>query len=154
MISKEKIEGIVTDYISDSNLFVVDVKVSTSNIIEVLIDSVDGVDITRCIELSRHIETFFDREIEDFELTVASAGISDPLKKIEQFHKHCGKEVEVKLSTGMKQIGTMSDITAEDFKISYEVKELVEGKKRKQLVEKEVRYRYDEVKSVRLVIKF
>ncbi|MFI3321664.1 MAG: ribosome assembly cofactor RimP [Rikenellaceae bacterium] len=159
MIAKEKIEKIVTDYISqdyasENSLFLVDVKVSTSNIIEVIVDAIGGVDITKCIEISRHIETFFNRDEEDFELTVASAGISDPLKKLEQFHKHSGKEVEVKYSNGDKLVGVMSDVTAENFVVSYQVKELVEGKKRKQLVDKQVTVAYDEVKTVRLVIKF
>lgn len=154
MISKEKIESIVSDYIKETSLFLVEIKISATNVIEVVVDDANGVDINRCIEISRHIESFFDREIEDFELTVASAGIGDAFKTIEQYHKHDGKEVEVKLTNGLKQKGIMSNIDNSGFTLTFEVKELVEGKKRKQLVSKEVRYSFEEIKAVFLVINF
>ncbi len=154
MISVEKIEGIVNEYIAGSEYFLVEIKVSTNNIIEVLIDNIAGVDITYCIELSRHIEGFFDREVEDFELTVASAGLSDPLKKLQQYYKFEGKEIELVTKEGAKFIGVLESVTDEGFDITFEVKELIEGKKRKQLVTKRASFTYDTVKTTRVVIKF
>ena len=154
MISVEKIEGIVSEYITSSEYFLVDVKVSSNNIIEVLIDNIAGVDITYCIELSRHIEGFFDREVEDFELTVASAGISDPFKKLQQYYKFEGKEVDIVANTGAKFTGVLENVNDEGFEITFEVKELIEGKKRKQVVVKRVAFAYVDVKSTRVVVKF
>lgn len=154
MITVEKIESIVGEYITGSEVFIVDVKVSNQNVIEVLVDSNVGIDISYCAELSKHIESFFDRDKEDFELTVASAGISEPFKKLAQYKKFEGREVEVKLADGSKLIGTMIDVTDSGFAVTYETKELVEGKKRKQIVEKRADLLYADLKSTRLVIKF
>lgn len=154
MITVEKIESIVGEYITGSEVFIVDVKVSSQNVIEVLVDSNAGIDISYCAELSKHIESFFDRDKEDFELTVASAGISEPFKKLAQYKKFEGREVEVKLADGSKLIGTMIDVTDSGFVVTYETKELVEGKKRKQIVEKRSDLLYADLKSTRLVIKF
>ncbi|MEG1634882.1 MAG: ribosome assembly cofactor RimP [Rikenellaceae bacterium] len=154
MITVEKIESIVGDYVADSEVFVVDVKVSSQNVIEVLVDSNSGIDIDYCANLSKHIESCLDRDVEDFELTVASAGISDPFKKLAQYKKFSDREVEVKLADGSKLVGLMQDVTETGFSLSYEVKELIEGKKRKQIVEKKVDLLYADIKSTRLVIKF
>lgn len=154
MISVEKIESIVGDYIAGSEVFIVDVSVSNQNIIEVLVDSTEGIQISYCAELSKHIESFFDRDKDDFELTVASAGISEPFKKLAQYKKFEGSEVEVKLADGAKMVGTMIDVNEDGFTITYQTKELVEGKKRKQIIDKSEAMLYKDIKSTRLVIKF
>ncbi len=154
MILVEKIEEIVNAYLANTEYFLVGVTVSKSNVIEVLVDSMKGVDLSYCIELSRHIETFFDRDVEDFEITVASAGISDPFKLLQQYYKFEGKEIEVVTLEGAKFEGVLESVTDAGFELTFEVKELVEGKKRKQLVAKRVPFSYDAVKSARVVIKF
>ena len=84
MINKETIKQLVNDKIAHSDYFLVDVTVSTSNHIVVEIDNQDGVNIDFCAELSRHIESQLDREVEDYELEVGSAGLTAPFKVIEQ----------------------------------------------------------------------
>jgi len=75
MIDKKTIIEIIENEIADSDLFLVEVSVSSGNAISVVIDSFKGVPIITCIELSKAIEGKFDREVEDFELQVASAGV-------------------------------------------------------------------------------
>ena len=82
MILKEAINQVVEAYLDSSDYYLVDVKVSADNSISVEIDSFDGVSIDFCIELSRHIESQFDREVEDYELQVSSAGLTEPFKVV------------------------------------------------------------------------
>ena len=102
MINKETIKQLVNDKIALSDYFLVDVTVSTSNHIVVEIDNQDGVNIDFCAELSRHIESQLDREVEDYELEVGSAGLTAPFKVIEQYHKNKGNEVDVLTKEGKK----------------------------------------------------
>ena len=74
MIAKELIEAISQEYLADTPLSLVKVKVSKDNDIDVTITRDDaGVTIDDCVGLSRFIESRLDRDKEDFSLTVGSA---------------------------------------------------------------------------------
>ena len=133
-------------------MFVVEVIVRPDSSIEVSLDSESGVGIDDCVMVSRFIEEKLDRDVEDFELMVASAGLSEPLKVFRQYEKNLGKEVEVLLKNGQKLKGVMTAVTENDITITYEVKELVEGKKRKQTVVKTERYALADIKYTKLVV--
>lgn len=75
MIDKTLVENIVEELLGGKDLFLVEVKVSKDNCIEVFIDGDNGVKIQDCIDLSRGIEARFDRESEDFQLSVLSWGL-------------------------------------------------------------------------------
>ena len=146
MIDCEKILAIADRELSGTDLFTVSCKCSPMNEVELLIDSDTHVTIERCAELSRTIEAEFDREVEDFSLTVASAGIGSELKNIRQYRKLIGSSVEVLLFSGVKILAKLDAVTDEGITISYEEKQVVEGKKRKVLVNVERTYSFDEIK--------
>ena len=154
MIDESLVKSLVEQSIEGSDKFIVDVKIAPGNVIEVILDSDTSVTIDDCVNLSRDIESSIDRDIEDFELTVYSAGLSEPLKLLRQYKKHIGKEVEVLLKTGNKQKGMLVSVDDEGISISYQIKELLEVKKRKQLVDKSESYGFDQIKSTKLVINF
>jgi ribosome maturation factor RimP len=95
MISEEIIKKLVTDKIENTDKFIVGVKIRPVNKIEVLIDSINNIAINDCITISKYIESNLDRDQEDFELTVSSAGIDEPFKVIEQYIKNVGREILV-----------------------------------------------------------
>ena len=97
MISAEDIRKTVEEKIEGTDRFVVEVKVKAGNRITVLLDSDTSVSIDDCIALTRHIESVFDREKEDYDLTVSSAGIDQPFRLLRQYIKNIGREVEVRL---------------------------------------------------------
>ena len=146
MIDCEKILAIADRELSGTDLFTVSCKCSPMNEVELLIDSDAHVTIERCAELSRTIEAEFDREVEDFSLTVASAGIGSELKNIRQYRKLIGSSVEVLLFSGVKILAKLDAVTDEGITISYEEKQAVEGKKRKVLVNVERNYAFSEIK--------
>ena len=80
MISKDKVREIVEGWLADKEYFLVDVFVSADNCISVEIDHAEGVWIEDCVQLSKHVEANLDREVEDYELEVGSAGIGQPFK--------------------------------------------------------------------------
>ena len=99
MISKEKVISLIDERIKDlqKNIYVVELSISAKNFIRVEIDKIDGsVSVEECVSISRNIEHNLDRDTEDFELTVSSAGLDKPLRHINQYKKHIGRTVRVK----------------------------------------------------------
>ena len=154
MIEKEKIRNIITDIVRQKDAFIVDIKVNSSNKINVEIDSVSGFNINDCIEVSRLIENNIDREEEDFELEVASAGLSEPFKVIQQYQKNLEKEVETLTIDGKKITGILSHVSDTGFEIEESKMVKVEGKKKKQNIIEKHQFAFDKVKSTKIIIKF
>ena len=100
MITESQISGIVTELIDQTDIFIVEIKVSQNAKIIVLLDRPGGILIDDCIRVSRGIEGRLDRDTEDFELEVSSPGLTEPFKVREQYEKYTGKEVEVILHSG------------------------------------------------------
>ena len=135
--------------------FLVDVTVSKDNDIVVTIESEEGkIELDDCVALSRYFETQFDREKEDYSLTMTSAGLDQPFKVLKQFVKAVGTKVEVQLKGGKKMVALLEAADQESITLKYSVKEAVEGRKKKELVEHVDRFTMDQVNSVRPFIEF
>lgn len=118
MINKEQISKLVEESIQDTDLFLVEVKVKPSNVIEVFIDSDTAVNIDQCVAVSRYVESKMDRDAEDFELSVLSWGLSGALKLDRQLQKYVGKDVEVKNKEQGKFQGKLVSFNAEKVEIA------------------------------------
>ena len=135
--------------------FIVDVSVSKDNDITLTIESENGkIELDDCVSLSRYFETKFDREVEDYSLTVSSAGLDQPFKVYRQFLKAVGTKVEVQLKGGKKMVAELVSADEDSITLRYSLKEAVEGKKKKELVEHEDRFTMDQVNTVRPYITF
>ncbi|MBE6214551.1 MAG: ribosome assembly cofactor RimP [Rikenellaceae bacterium] len=154
MIDCTKILEIADRELAGTDLFTVSCKCSPMNEVELLIDSDTSVTIEKCVELSRKIEAEFDRDVEDFSLTVASAGIGSELKCVRQYRKLVGSSVEVLLLSGIKILAKLDSVDDEGITVSYEEKQTVEGKKRKVLVNVVRTYRFDEIKYTKEYLDF
>ena len=146
MIDTEKIIQVAEKHLEGTDMFVVGCKCSPSNEVELLIDSDSSVDIDACVALSRAVEAAFDRDEEDFSLTVASAGIGSELKCLRQYKKLVGQSVEVLLTDGIKILAVLDAADDEGITLSYDEKQTVEGRKRKQTVRVNKSYLFDEIK--------
>ena len=78
MIDKTALAAFIEERLEGSDLFLVDLSISGQNEIRVEIDSDTSVDIDRCVDLTREIESAFDRDVEDYELEVGSSGLTTP----------------------------------------------------------------------------
>ena len=135
--------------------FIVDISVSKDNDIVLTIESETGqIELDDCVSLSRFFETKFDREVEDYSLTVSSAGLDQPFKVFKQYQKALGTKVEVSLKGGKKMVAVLEAADEESITLKYSAKEAVEGKKKKELVEHVDRYTMDQVNAVRPFIEF
>ncbi|WP_308777170.1 ribosome assembly cofactor RimP [uncultured Bacteroides sp.] len=154
MIDKNVVTRIVDEWLEGKDYFLVDVTVSPDDKIIVEIDHAEGVWIDDCVELSRYIESKLNREEEDYELEVGSAGIGQPFKVLKQYMIHLGKDVEVLDNNGKKWTGVLADVNDENFTVTVEVKIKPEGAKRPKLVEQNVTFTYDEIKYTKYLISF
>jgi ribosome maturation factor RimP len=154
MISKDSVYQIVEDYIDDKNYYLVDVKVTSDNRISVEIDALDGVTIEFCMEVNRHIESQLDREIEDYELEVSSAGLTEPFKVPKQYEKNIGNEVEVLTKVGKKVSGILIEVSETEIVLEIEKTEKPEGAKRKIIVTENLTFPFEEIKTTKYIIRF
>lgn len=155
MIDRNLLTEFVEKHLEGTQLFVVDVTVTPDNHITVEIDSREGgVDIDRCVELTRAIEAEFDRDREDYELEVGSAGLTSPFKVKAQYDKNLGNEVEVLTRDGRKLKGTLTEAGADDFTVEVATKVKREGEKRPSVEMVPTRLRYDEVKYTKYLLNF
>ena len=128
-----KLVEVVENHLSGSDVFVVECQCSPSNDITLILDADSRVTIDTCVAVSRAVDEVFDRDEEDFSLTVASAGIGSELRVLRQYLKLVGKPVEVLLRNGVKLLATLDAADAESITLSYDEKVAVEGKKKKEL---------------------
>ena len=162
MINKQEIIDLVDQYLleSESESYLVDVTVSRDNQIVVEIDNDEAVDIDECALLSQYIDQHLDREKEDFELEVGSAGLTSPLKVLRQYEKFEGEEVEVLMRDGRKLTGVLGMADDTGFDLSWTTLEKVidpaTGKpgKKKQEVQHDEHLSHSDVNQVKYVVKF
>jgi ribosome maturation factor RimP len=147
MIEKQKIQGLVEEFIKGTGLFLVAVKVSNANRITVLADKNEGITIDECAAIHKHIENGLDRETEDFELQVSSPGLDTPFAVIEQYHKNEGRKVEVVDSEGSKFIGKLKNITVGGFELETEIK--TKGRANEL---KDISFNFEQIKSTRVIL--
>ena len=154
MIDQAFIQKIIEDKVCELDLFLVDLKIDTSNKIEVTIDGDSGIGIDKCIAVSRAVEGSLDREKEDFELNVYSPGVGQPFKVYRQYTKAAGRQVEVTLNDGMKIAGALTEVTPDNIEVTFSRKETIEGTKKKHTVEVKQRIAFTDIKSTKEEITF
>ena len=154
MIDKNIVRNLVEEWLEDKEYFLVDVMVDANNKVVVEIDHAEGVWIEDCVELSRFIESRMDRDAEDYELEVGSAGIGQSFKVVQQYINHVGKEVEVLTKEGKKLVGVLKDANDSQFVVSVPTKVKEEGAKRPKLVDIDETFTYDNIKYTKYLISF
>lgn len=154
MISKDTVIQLVESFLANTEYYLVDLKISNDNRIMVEIDSFRGVSIDFCVELNRHIEANLDREIEDYELEVSSAGLTEPFKVLKQYEKNIGNEVEVFTKDNKKMTGIL--ISCDEIKIVLQQEKTVksEGAKRKMAIQEDTEIPFTNIKTTKYIIRF
>ena len=109
MLLKEDIRKVALEKAVELDGYIVDITVSNTNVITIYFDRDSGVHVDDCLAISRHIHDNFDRDDEDYELTVCSPGLTNPFKIKEQYLKHQGQEVVVKKRDGKKISGVLKE---------------------------------------------
>lgn len=157
MINKKRVEELIDERIAELNngLFVVELSISASNVITVELDKHQGgVSVEDCMAVSRNIEHNLDREQQDFELNVSSAGLDRPLRVLPQFIKNIGRTVKVVKLDGTKLEGELKVATETGIVVENSRTEKVEGKKKKEVIVEQHQLPFDNIKETKIVITF
>lgn len=157
MINKKQVEQLINERIEELNngLFVVELNISPTNVISVELDKHEGsVSVSDCMSVSRNVEHNLDREEQDFEITVSSAGLDKPFRVLAQYTKNIGRGVKVKFENGSKIEGTLISVNETGFTIENSRKEKIEGKKKKEVIVEQHPLLFSEIKETKVIISF
>lgn len=154
MIDKNVVKGLVEEWLKDKEYFLVDLNISPDDKITVEIDHADGVWIEDCAQLSQFIEDHLNRDEEDYELEVGSAGLGQPFKVAKQYEIFIGEPVEVLDGDGKKVKGILKSVDGRDFTVTVKEKVKVEGKKRPVMMDVDHPFNMDTVKYTKYLISF
>ena len=157
MISKETIEKLAEERMTELNngLYIVELTISSTNVIHLELDKLKGgVTVEDCVSVSRNVEHNLDREKEDFELHVSSAGLDKPLRHINQYIKNIGRNLNVVLKTGDKVGGEIIKVMDEKIILESKTMKKLDVKKRKELVTEYHELLFSDVKEAKIVVSF
>jgi len=153
MIDKNAVRKAVDEWLEGKDYFLVDLSVNPDDRVVVVIDHADGVWIEDCADLSRYIESKINREDEDYELEVGSAGLGQPFQVRRQYEIHVGQPVETQTKDGKKFKGTLASVDETGFELNVLQKVKEEGKKRPVTKEVSLRFDFEEVAYTKYLIK-
>ena len=154
MIEKKAIEYIVKEIVEDKNLFpesdifIVNIKVSKDNLIQVFVDKMKGVGIDECATISKEIEKRLNREEEDYELQVSSPGIDKPFKVKQQYLKYLNREVSVKTLENEIIQGILQAVNEDEITLKRKVKNKNKTEESEQIIQ------FSRIKETRIIITF
>ena len=139
-----------------SDFFLIELKISPNNKIQVFIESDTHVNFDHCRKMSRYLEAFIDEEGwfgEQYTLEVSSPGVDRPLTMIRQYLKNIGRKVKVTPKEGKVVKGELSKANEDGFTVSFTEKVKV-GKKKKKKEIRNVDFSYDEVAETLVKVTF
>lgn len=155
MTFKEKVLDLLNKGLeSKPSLFLIDLTITDSNKIIVILDGDDGVQLQDCVDVSRSIDQNLDREELDFSLEVASVGVGSPLKMVRQYTKNVGRMLIVKLNDGTTIEAKLDEASDEQIVLSWEAREPKKVGKGKETVQKRKEISYNEIKEAIVTIIF
>lgn len=148
MITAQQIQDLVDNYCAGTAIFLVETVIRPTNKITVYIDGDHRVTVEECRRLNRFLEEELDRDLQDFDLTVSSAGTDRPLRLLRQYTKNIGNDLKVTLMSGTILTGTL--IAIGDDTIQLNINNKRAGKTEKE----ELTVKFNDIKSAVEVIKF
>jgi len=153
MIDKNIIIKLLEQKLEGADVFPVEVIVKPNNIIRVFLDSDSAVTLKHCAEINKFIEANLDREKEDFELEVSSAGLDQPLRMIRQYKNNIGKQINIITNDGRLLTGMLHAMNSE----TIELVVMDEDKKTKNKSKKEIsiiQILFSDIKKAKRIVSF
>ena len=153
MITKEQIVTLAEEALQGTDRYVVNVLINKENVIELFLDADSSVTIDDCVAVSNYINGKLDRDVEDYELSVSSAGIDEPLLKLRQYNKYIGKDLIITDNEGVKKMYRL--LSLNDLQLEVEEAEAKKyGKLTKTIYHEATTLEINKLKEVRPYIKF
>lgn len=152
---RKNIETLLNTFLETrEDLFLIDLKISATDDVTVILDGDNGVTLQDCLDASRAIEFNADRDEHDFSLQVMSAGLSEPLVTPRQFNKNLGREIEVMLNDASEIEGELTKVDEEKITLILRYRKPKDIGKGKVDVEEEKEIEYSEIKKALVIVKF
>lgn len=152
---KQKVTDLLQEVLEEeSSLFLISKEIKQGNKIVIVIDGDNGVTLSDCMKVSRHIEHNLDREEEDFSLEVYSAGVSEGITHIRQYKKNVGRKLEVITDEQKEVIGTLMSVDDEKIKLQWKAREPKPIGKGKITVQKEQEIPYKNIVKAKVMVTF
>ncbi len=152
---REKVAQLLERALEDNrSLFLIDLNISATNQIRVVLDGDNGVTVDDCVAISRAIEQGLDREENDFSLEVMSAGVSEPLILPRQYKKNIGRKLKIKTNDGQKIEGELTAANDNACTLQWSAREPKPVGKGKVTVQKEATVPYNDIMEAKVKITF
>lgn len=147
------LEGRILNLIGpEKELFLVEIWIKPTNNIKVYIDGDQGVSVDKLVSYNRKLYRQLEEEgifpNGDFSLELSSPGLDEPLKLYRQYQKNVGRSVEVMMTDGLKQEGTLKAVNEEQIEL-----EIATGKGKK-VVTQVLAIPFIQIKTTKVQIKF
>jgi len=95
-LDKILIENKLQEIISNTEIFLVDVKVvNNAQKIQIKLDKLSNLTLNECASIHRELYTKLEEVYEDFDLEISSPGLDSPFKVIQQYIKNIERELEI-----------------------------------------------------------
>jgi len=147
-VNSNDITKLVNDHLTDTGKFLVELLIKPTNRVYIFLDGDQGVTVSDCIELSRYVESQLDRESEDFELNVSSAGADQPIRMPRQYLKNIGRFLNVKLSEEITLTGKLESVDEKGIIL------LTKGDKKKKKAPETIELAFDQIIESKVIISF
>ena len=147
LMDQKLLHSAIDEALANNEAYFVDLIITEGNKIMLFVDADEGIKVHQLKLINRQVEGAFDRDLEDFDLTVSSPGLERPLKVHRQFVNNIGRWVNVKLSEGENVIGKLISVTEEELKLS-----ILGAKKKDPITERTLTF--DEIIETKIEIRF
>ena len=155
MLKESTVQTLINNGLEErKDLFLIDLKISPDNKINIIIDGDNGVAVEDCMFISRAVEHNLDREEDDFSLEVTSAGATSPLLLKRQYKKNIGRTLQVKTKDQKKIEAKLTEVDENHITLEWKAKEPKPVGKGKITVEKQEKVAFDDILEAKVIIKF
>lgn len=155
MITGETIEKAVLAKLEGTPHFLTEVDITAAGKIYVYIDSFEKFSIEDCITINRALRKEFGEALDEFDLTVSSAGMDRAFKHMQQYHKNIDREIAVITEDGQKREGVLKRVTDEGIELLELPKPAKKGMPVKKNAEpKTHEINFSQIKEAKRVITF
>jgi len=152
-VTEGEIKEIVTNKLTGTDCFIVDIKVRPGKI-TVLLDKPTGIRIEECAEVNRDLLDKLEEKgvLENYGIEVSSPGMDEPLKVLPQYQRRIGKQVSVITKDGLRREGILK--SADENEVVIEENVSVKDNGKKSLQPHDRRIPMNEVKETKILFKF
>ena len=149
----EKIKELLELRFEESPFFVVELKRTPANKVQIFVDKDENITSGDCVKIFKYLKKALEDEglwHENLYLEVSSPGMSKPFKVMRQYKKNKGRQIIVQMINGNKKEGILKEFSTTEIIID----EHIQQKKKKKPVIQETIIPFDTIKHVKKKVTF